>query len=72
MTHSQGFGGQGKMTFISGYQRKKGQILRGTETILGNREYKKTKFEGTEEQANLFQRNKEKCALHPERASYIT
>ena len=36
------------MTFISREQRKKGQILRGTETILGNREYKKTKFEGTE------------------------
>ena len=49
------------MTFISGEQRKKSQILRGTETILGNREYKKTKFEGTEEQANLFQRNKETC-----------
>ena len=65
MRHSQGGGGgvgeQGKMAFISGKQRKKGQILRGTETILGNREYKKTKFEGTEEQANLFPRNKETC-----------
>ena len=61
------------MAFISGEQRKKGQILRGTETILGNREYKKTKCEGTEEQANLFQRNKEICIpLPPERASHIT
>ena len=64
---------QGKVAFISGEQRKKGQILRGTETILGNREYKKTKFEGTEEQANLFQRNKEICTPPPpERASHIT
>ena len=37
------------MEFISGEQRKKGQILRGTETILGNGEYKKTKIEGTQE-----------------------
>ena len=37
-----GFGEQGKMAFISEEQRKKCQILRGTETILGNREYKKT------------------------------
>ena len=49
MRHSQGCGEQGKMTFISGKQRKKGQILRGTETTLGDRECKKTKFEGTEE-----------------------
>ena len=54
MRHSQGFGEQGKMAYISGEQRKKGQILSGTETILGNREYKITKFEGTEEHANLF------------------
>ena len=54
-----GFGEQGKMAFISGEQMTKGQIFRGTKTILGNREYKKTKFEGTEEQTNLFQRNKE-------------
>ena len=47
------------MAFISGQERKKGQILRGTDTILGNREYKQTKYEGTEEQAKLFQRNKE-------------
>ena len=67
-----GFGEQGKMAFISGEQRKKGQTLRGTETILGNREYKKTKFEGTEEQANLFQRNKETCTPTSERASLIT
>ena len=53
------------MTFISEEQRKKGQILRGTETILGNRECKKTKFEGTEEQVNLFQRNKETCTPPP-------
>ena len=66
------------MAFISGEQRKKGKILRGTDTILGNREYKKTKFEGTEEQANLFQRNKETCTPPPppppppEGASHIT
>ena len=60
-----------KVTFISGEQRKKGQILRGTETILGNREYKKTKLEGSEEQAYLFQRNKETCTP-TERASHIT
>ena len=53
------------MAFIPGEQRKKGQILRGTETLLGNREYKKTKFEGTEEQANLFQRNKVTCTPSP-------
>ena len=45
----------------------------GTETILGNRAYKKTKFEGTEEQANLFQRNKEYVPPPPlDRASHIT
>ena len=59
MRHSQGFGEQGKMAFISGEHRKKGQILSGTETILGNWEYKKIKFYRTEEQANLFQSNKE-------------
>ena len=37
------------MAFISGEQRRKGQILRGTETILGNGEHKKTKIEGTKE-----------------------
>ena len=61
MRHSQGFCEQWKMAFISGEQRKKGHILRGAEAILGNREYKKTNFEGTEEQANLFKRNKETC-----------
>ena len=71
MTWSMGQVHMGKMAFISGDQRKKGQILRRTETILGNREYKKTKFEGTEEQANLFQRNKETCTP-PERALHIT
>ena len=44
-----GFGEKEKMEFISGEQRKKGHILRGTETILGNGEYKKTKIEGTQE-----------------------
>ena len=67
-----GFGEQRKTAFISGEQRTKGHILRGTKTILGNREYKKTKFEGTEEQTNLFQRNKETCTPPPERASHIT
>ena len=32
------------MVFISGEQGNKGQILRGTKTILGNREHKKTNF----------------------------
>ena len=72
MRHSQGFVEQGKMAFISGEQRKKGQILRVTETILGNREYKKTKFKGTEEQANLFQRNKETCTPRPLRGLRIS
>ena len=61
MRHSRGFGEPGKMTFISGEQTKKSKILRVTDTILGNRECKKTKFEVTEEQANSFQRNKETC-----------
>ena len=69
---SQGFAEQGKLAFISGEHMKKGQILRGLETILGNREYKKTKFEGSEEQANLFQRNRDTCTPPPERASHIT
>ena len=61
------------MAFISGEQRKKGQILRRTKTILRNRAYKKTKFEGTSEKNNLFQRNKETCTPPPpERASHIT
>ena len=64
-----GLSEQGKMSFILGAQRK-GQILRRTESILGNREYKKTKFEGTEEQANLFQRNKETCTPPPPREGF--
>ena len=66
---------KGKWHLFQGEQRKNGQTLTGTETILGNREYKKTKFEGTEEQANIFQRNMETCnPPHPpaERASHIT
>ena len=64
---------KGKLiAFISAEQRKKCQILRGTETILGTMEYKKTKFEGAEEQANLFQRNKEHVSPTPESASHIT
>ena len=62
---------RGKRAFILGEQRKKGQILRGSKTILGNREHKKTNFEGTEEQANLFQRNKGTGNPHLERASHI-
>ena len=60
------------MTFISEEQRKKGQILRGTETILGNREYKITKFEGTEEQTNFLEEQGNMCPLSPEGASHIT
>ena len=45
MRPSQGFWGTGgKRAFISGEQGNKGQILRGTKTILGNREHKKTNF----------------------------
>ena len=57
--------------FISGEQKKKGHILRRTKTKLGNRENKKTNFEGTEEQANLFQRNKG-TGIPPERALHNT
>ena len=39
-----GFGEQGKRAFISGEQGNKGQILRGTKKIVGNREHKKTNF----------------------------
>ena len=48
---------RGKRALITGEQRKKCQILRGTKTIFGIREHKNTKFEEIEEQANLFQRN---------------
>ena len=40
-------GNRGKRVFISGEQGNKGQILRGnrgTKTILGNSEHKKTNF----------------------------
>ena len=37
-------GNRGNREFISGEQGNKGQILRGTKTILGNREHKKTNF----------------------------
>ena len=53
-------GNRGTRAFISGEQGNKGQILRGTKTILGNREHRKQIFGfwGTGEQANLFQGNK--------------
>ena len=38
------WGIRGERAFISGEQENKGQILRGTKTILGNREHKKTNF----------------------------
>ena len=49
-----------KRVFIAGEQRGKGHILRGTKTIFGNTQHKKTNFRfgGIREQANLFQRNK--------------
>ena len=37
-------GSRGNGAFISGEQGNRGQILRGTKTILGNREHKKTHF----------------------------
>ena len=72
-----GFGEQGKMAFISGEQMTKGQIFRGTKTILGNREYKNTKFEGTEEQTNVSEEQGNILPPPPppppsERASHIT
>ena len=62
---------RGKRALISGEQRKKCQILRETTTIIGIREHKNTKFEGTEEQANLFQENNG-TGTQPERALHIT
>ena len=50
------FGEQGKGHLFQG---NKGQILRGTKTILGNWKHKKKiDFWGIEEQAILFQGNK--------------
>ena len=62
---SQWFLGTG--AFISGEQGNKDQILRGTKTILGNMEHKKTIFDfwGTGEQANLFQGTKGIGTPHP-------
>ena len=60
------------MAFISGGTEEERPNFEGKRDNIGNREYKKTKFEGTEEQANLFQRNKETCNPPPERASHIT
>ena len=53
-------GNRGTRAFISGEQGNKGQILRGTKKILGNRAHRKQIFNsgGTGEQANLFQGNK--------------
>ena len=48
---------KGKWHLFQGNRGRKGQILSGTETILGNRIYKKTKFEGTEEQAKVMAYN---------------
>ena len=58
-----GFGEQGKRGIYfrgTGEQRSNFEGNRGTKTILGNREHKKTNFRffGTGEQANLFQGNK--------------
>ena len=52
-----GLGKQEKMAFFPGEQMPHFEGNRGTKTILGNREHKKTKFQflGTGEQANLFQ-----------------
>ena len=38
-------GNRGTRAFISGEQGNKGQILRGTKTILGNREHRKSNFQ---------------------------
>ena len=59
MKHSQGFWRTRENgIYFRGTEEERPIFLRGTETILGNREYKKTKFERTEEHANLFLRNK--------------
>ena len=61
------------MAYFSGEQRKKGQILRVTKIILGNRKHKQTSFKGIEEQDNLFQRKKgTSTPPRPNRASRIT
>ena len=49
-------GNRGKMVFISGEQRNKGQILRGTKET-GDIRKQIFDFWGTGEQANLFQGN---------------
>ena len=60
------------MAFISGEQWNKGQILRGTKTILGNREHKENTFSIFGEQGNTpiyFRRAREQ--VPPRRASFI-
>ena len=46
------------MTFISGEQGNKGQHIRGTKTILGNRKHKKANIRFWGEQPNFNQGNK--------------
>ena len=64
------FGEQEKMTFISGEQRPNCEGNRGTYTLLGNREHKKTFFQflGNRGTSLLFQGNRYPT---PGRASLI-
>ena len=63
MRPSQGYWGIGEKGYLfqgNEEQRSNFEGNRGTKTILGNREHKKTHFRflGKDEQANLFQGNK--------------
>ena len=51
---------KGKWHLFQGNRGRKAKV-EGNRDNTREHEYKKTKFEGTEEQANLFQRNKETC-----------
>ena len=54
-----GFGEQGKREFISGEQRPNFQGSRGTMTIFGNRELKKTNFRFLENKPIYFRGTRE-------------
>ena len=45
------WGNREKRTFISGEEGNKGQVLRGTKTIVGNREHKKSTKEGKDQES---------------------
>ena len=45
------WGSMGKRTFIKGEKGNEGQVLRGTKTIVGNREHKKSTKEGKDQES---------------------